>query len=194
MMASIKKYLIRILHAIDTVSDAVGKTVSFLIIPIMLVALALIIFRRLLPYTGITIWTAADEELPTSAILLSVYFTLGAGYALHTHAFINYDLIQARFSPVIKAWLTIATYILFFIAFGTVAWMVTQDLVAAIQDGIGVVAGPGSPTPLMRLEAYMQILTLLAWPAGLSLLLLEGASRFIEALVVILQGDTGNGR
>jgi TRAP-type mannitol/chloroaromatic compound transport system permease small subunit len=192
-MNAVKKYLIRLLQVIDTVSDAVGKAVSFLIIPIMLVALTIIISRRLLPYTGITIWTSADEELPTFAILLSVYFNLGAGYALHTHAFINFDLIQTKFSPAVKAWLTMATYLLFFVAFGALAWMVTQDLIAGIQTGIDA-AGPGTPTPLMRLEAYIQVLTLITWPAGLFLLLLEGASRFIEALVVILQGDTGDGR
>jgi TRAP-type mannitol/chloroaromatic compound transport system permease small subunit len=190
---AVKKYLIRVLQVIDAVSDAVGKAVSLLIIPIMLVALTIIIFRRLLPYTGITIWTAADEELPTSSILLSVYFTLGAGYALHTHSFINFDLIQSKFSAAVKAWLTMATYILFFVAFGSLAWMLTQDLVAAIEEGIGVVTGPGSPTPLMQLEAYMQVLTLIAWPTGLSLLLLEGASRFIEALVVVLKGNSGDG-
>ncbi len=169
----------RFLNTIEKTSELTGKAVSFLIILILIVSLVLIIFRRLLPYTGITIWTAEDEELPTFSILLTVYFTLGAGYALHTHSFINYDILPSALSPKTKAWINLATYFLFFFTFGALFWLLAGDLFSSLSEGIGAVEGPGTPTTLMKIEAYLQLLMLISWPVGVFLLLLEGVSESI---------------
>jgi len=182
------RFLICLLSVIEKVSELTGKAASFLIIPVLLIALTLIFFRRLLPYTGITLWTAEDEELPTFAILLTVYFTLGAGYALHTHSFINYNLLQNRISPKANAWLELIIYIFFFVTFGALFWLLAGDLLEAITEGIGKVEGLGTPTLLMRIEAYLQLLTLISWPAGILLLLLEGFSESILAFFRISKG------
>lgn len=188
------KSLNRVLDVIETVCDIAGKAASFTIILILIIALVLIVSRRLTPYTGFTLWTSEDEEMPIFSILISAYFTLGAAYAFHSHSFVSFEFIRSRFPARARAAMELVTYPLVFVAFSVLAWSLTNDLITAFPKGFGTVESFGLITPLMSLEAYLRVISLVAWSLGTFLLLLEISSRYIRAIAVFIGEGKPDGR
>lgn len=188
--------IIRVLDIIDAISDWAGKIISFAIIPMVLITLALVLGRRLLQWIPMiaengVLYNPDEDELPFFIVLITVYSTLGAGFALHRNQFINFDLVQNHFSPRTKALIEVLTYVLFFAAFGIIMYTVTQDLIGALTEGQA--ATFGNQTALNQLVGYTDIWTYIAWPIGMFLLLLEGLSRCIRDVLILVNGGKQNG-
>jgi TRAP-type mannitol/chloroaromatic compound transport system permease small subunit len=185
-----------ILDILDKISEWAGKIISLLIFPMILVTLVLILGRRLEGFTGFigqtgVLFNPDEDELPFFTVLISVYFTLGSGYALLTDSFISIDFFEDKLSARAKAWVHVITYLMFFFVFIIIFWTTTQDLIEQLQSMEGET--PIAATALMRLEGYTDIWTYVAWPVGMFLLLLAGASRSLRDILFLKTGGNENG-
>ena len=96
-------------------NDRMGKIISFLIYPIMLVLVYEVGMRYL--FTKPTIW--AHE---TSCMLYGAHFMLGGAYALRHGAFVNVGVFYDRFSKRTKAIIDLITWTMFYIFVGVLLW------------------------------------------------------------------------
>lgn len=96
-------------------NDRMGKIISFLIYPIMLVLVYEVGMRYL--FTKPTIW--AHE---TSCMLYGAHFMLGGAYALRHDAFVNVEVFYNRFSKRTKAIIDLITWTMFYIFVGVLLW------------------------------------------------------------------------
>ena len=113
------------INGVDWLSKNSGKTVSFLIFPMM----AFIFYEVIMRYF-FNMPTKWAHELST--FFLGAYFILGGGYTLWRGAHVNVDLLYKRFSPRKRAIIDVASSVFFFafagvlvyhgIRFGITAW------------------------------------------------------------------------
>ncbi len=190
-----KSPLIRVLDFVDTISDWVGKIFSLLVIVMVILTLLLIIQRQLGTYFSHVVETGAfynpdEEELPFFTTFTIMYFTLGAGYTLHHDTFISFDVFEKHLSPKWQAWLRLITYPLFFLAFSFILHGAIGDLMVLL--GEGPEAAFGAETELTRLEGYTNAWVFYSWVIGVSLLLLEGASRYARTILTLASGGNQN--
>ena len=108
-------FLTGFIRFVDTMNDWMGKIVSFLIYPIMLVLVYEVTMRYL--FTRPTIW--AHE---TSCMLYGAHFVLGGAYALRHDAFVNVEVLYIRFSKRTKAIIDLITWTMFYIFVGVLLW------------------------------------------------------------------------
>lgn len=92
-----------------------GKIVSFLIYPIMLVLVFEVVMRYF--FESPTIW--AHE---TSCMLYGTHFILGGAYALRHDAFVNVEVLYMKFSKRTKAIVDLFSWTLFYIFVGVLLW------------------------------------------------------------------------
>jgi len=103
------------LHIIDTINEWTGKTVSFLIFPLMAVVLFEILMRYFLH-------ESQNWEPELSAFLFATLFLLGAGYDFLHNTFVKVDVLYLRFTNKTKAIIDITTSILIFFFCGVLVW------------------------------------------------------------------------
>jgi len=108
-------FLTGFIRFVDTMNDRMGKIISFLIYPIMLVLVYEVGMRYL--FTKPTIW--AHE---TSCMLYGAHFMLGGAYALRHGAFVNVGVFYDRFSKRTKAIIDLITWTMFYIFVGVLLW------------------------------------------------------------------------
>lgn len=108
-------FLTGFIRFVDTMNDRMGKIISFLIYPIMLVLVYEVVMRY--SFTKPTIW--AHE---TSCMLFGAHFILGGAYALRHDAFVNVDVFYERFSKRTKAIIDLITWTMFYIFVGVLLW------------------------------------------------------------------------
>lgn len=190
-----KSSLIRVLDVIDTISDWVGKIFSLLVIVMVILTILLIIQRQFASHFFQVVQTGAfynpdEEELPFFTTFIIMYFTLGAGYTLHHDTFISFDVFERRLSPKWQAWLKIITYPLFFLAFSFILHGAIGDLMELLEEGEE--AAFGVETELMTLTGYTNAWIFYSWVIGVFLLLLEGASRYARAILILASGGNQN--
>jgi TRAP-type mannitol/chloroaromatic compound transport system permease small subunit len=99
--------LFKSLHGIDMTNEAVGKTASFALIPIMLAVLFEIVMRYF--FMRPTNWAHEFSQLT-----FVVYCMLLGGYALYHGSHVNIDLVYAKLSQRGKAIMDVCTSPLFF--------------------------------------------------------------------------------
>lgn len=183
----------RVLDIIDTISIWAGKIFSWAIIPMFLITIILIIGRHLEGFVGIIGETGAmynpdEDELPFFTVATTIYFTLGAAFTLHDNGFVNFDMFEEHWSPKTKAIVSLITYTLFFVVFALIFWSTLGDLI----DQLGQEEQPLAATVLEHLEGYTDIWTNFAWPIGMFFLLLEGISRYIRNILIVVRGGEKN--
>jgi len=100
---------------VDKLNDTVGKLVSFLIYPIMLVLVYEVVMRYY--FNRPTIW--AHE---TSCMLYGAHFVLGGAYALQHNAFVNVEVFYARFPRRVQAIIDLVTWTMFYVFVGVLLW------------------------------------------------------------------------
>ena len=190
-----KSTLIRILDTIDTVSDLMGKAIAYMVIPMLLLTMLLIIDRVFLKVISQIVnpgefYNPDEEELPFFTTFIIMYFTLGAGYTLHHDDFIFFDVIFNRFSPRVKAFLNVCTYTLFFLTFGILLYGAWGDLMVLVEEGEE--AAFGAQTELTQLQGYTNAWIYYSWFLGMVLLLLEGLSRYIRNILILVKREAEN--
>jgi TRAP-type mannitol/chloroaromatic compound transport system permease small subunit len=162
----------KVIHGIDRINDRTGKAVSFLI-PLLILFETYEVLSRYL-FGRPTIWIS---EL--SAMLFGAFILIGGGFTLLHGAQANMDIVYGMLPKRAKAILDLITF-LFFLAFiGVLLWkggqMAWQSVVTLKHDST-----EWAP------PIYYFKLTL---PLGALLLLLQGISKFLKDLVILIKGD-----
>jgi len=96
-------------------NDWMGKIVSFLVYPVMLVLVCEVVMRY--AFNRPTIW--AHE---TSCMLYGAHFVLGGAYALRHDAFVNVEVFYMRFSKRTQAIIDLITWTMFYAFVGVLLW------------------------------------------------------------------------
>lgn len=156
--------LMSLVHIIDGISECVGKISSFIIILVIGVVIWHVVMRRV--YFPAVLWI---NELAACELLLGVYIILGAAYTLLTKAHINVDILHRRFPLRIRGITDLATSPLFFLFCIALLWK-------PVMFGLKRFLHP--------LEWPLSLIVLI----GVSLLLLQGLSKFIRDLIIAATG------
>ena len=96
--------------ALEGAIAAIGKVLSWAIIPLMLIMVFEVVTRHILNHP--TVWT-----FETSTQLFGMHFMLLAAYTLLLGRHISVDIVVSRFSPRTRAVLDILLYLIFFFPF-----------------------------------------------------------------------------
>lgn len=150
---------------VDLINEWVGRVVSFLIIPMTLVAVIEVILRYV--FNRPTIW-AWDVNM----MLLGAFTVLTGGYVLLKEGHVSMDVFVSRLSPRVRAVIALITSLLFFFSIGLLVWQGGLEARESLLIGekVNSVWGP----PLYPLK--------ILWPIGAFLLLLQGVATFIRDL------------
>ncbi len=109
------RFLLGFIGFVDAMNDRMGKIVSFLVYPVMLVLVYEVVMRY--AFNSPTIW--AHE---TSCMLYGAHFVLGGAYALRHDAFVNVEVFYMRFSRRTQAIVDLVTWTMFYVFVGVMLW------------------------------------------------------------------------
>ncbi len=162
----------KFIHLASQVNEKVGKTISYLVIIIMLVILYEICARYL--FNRPTIWAPEISQM-----IYGAYVILLGGYVLQKEGHVNVELLYLRFSPRTRAVIDLFTWLLFFyfcililIKGGEMAW----DSIKVSETEPTSFAPPVYPIKMMI-------------PLGAFLLLLQGLAKFFKSLILAITGE-----
>jgi TRAP-type mannitol/chloroaromatic compound transport system permease small subunit len=162
----------KVIHGIDLINDRTGKAVSFLI-PLLILFETYEVLSRYI-FGKPTIWIS---EL--SAMLFGAFILIGGGYTLLHGSQANMDIVYGLLPKRTKAILDLITFLFFLVFIGVLLWkggqMAWQSVVSLEHDST-----EWAP------PIYYFKLTL---PLGALLLLLQGISKFLKDLVILIKGD-----
>jgi TRAP-type mannitol/chloroaromatic compound transport system permease small subunit len=106
---------------------------------------------------------------------------LMGGYILLKNGHVTVDVIVRRLSPRARAIIDLVTFLVFFVGIVALLWAGTgqawQALMRREESGT-----------IFRGPIY---LVKMAWPLGVSLLLLQGVAKFIRDLIIVIQPKEG---
>lgn len=166
-MDAIRAYI----RFVDVLNEWVGRAVSYLIYPMVLMLVWEVASRYV--FNSPTIWA---HEL--SAFLYAVVFLLGGCYALRWNSHIRVEILYVRLSPRTQAILDLFTWTLFYVFVGLLLWQ----------------GAPFALKSLRRLELAGSVWDPPIWPVkmciplGALLMLLQGSTKTIKDLYFLFRG------
>lgn len=170
------KALVRI---IDAINEAVGKTVSWLAL-IMVLAQFVIVVMRYVFGIGSTIM---QESI---VYMHAALFMVAAGYTLLYDGHVRVDIFYSQASPRKKAWTNLGGVVFFLMPVCALVWWVSWPYVASAWAVL-----EGSPEGRSGIPGVFLLKTLiLAFAAVLSA---QGVSMAASALFVLAGVDAGTG-
>ena len=161
----------RFVTIIDAISAWVGKILSFLMVPCVVVVIWEISMRYIFHLP--TLW--ASETI----LFLTAYVTvLGAAWTLLEKRHVKIDLIWEKFSPRGRAIADAITFLFFALYMVMMIWASYKFA----SQSIGMREGSGTPwnPPVYHMKA--------AFTISLVLLLLQGISKFVRNLYFVFKG------
>lgn len=161
---------VRLSRAVDAAIAAIGRFVAWLLVPMLLLAVGLVVARYALGLGSIAL---QESVLWMHASL----FMLGSAWTLQQGKHVRVDVLSARASPRTRAWIELlgcAFLLLPFCAF--MLWISLDYVVASWQLGESS-REPGGLPALYLLKGLI--------PASAVLLLLQGLSETLKALVLL---------
>jgi TRAP-type mannitol/chloroaromatic compound transport system permease small subunit len=162
---------VKILHWIDRTNEVVGKAVSLLMVPMLLVMIIEVLMRYGLDAP--TIWGTE-----TATFLFAGYILLGGGYALLTNSHVNMNALYNRLSRRLQAVFDLITSAAFFLYCSVLLWQsskYTWDVIITWRH-----TGTDWNPPLAPF--------LVALPIGVLLMLVQGTAKFIRDVIVAYTG------
>ena len=159
------------LHIVDATSEWTGKIVSFGII-IIIGSIVWSIFLRSVFNQG-SAW-----GLMTSGRVFFIYIMFGAAYVYQLKAHVNMDILYRRLSLRGRSIADLVTFISFLL-------FVVVMLYMAVEEAAGF-APMVRFSPWILWPPYWPIPLLV--PVGISLLLLQGLSKFVRDFVTAVTG------
>lgn len=161
--------LMRISRLIDAINQAVGRTVIWLVLIMVLISAGNATIRYALN-------TSSNAWLEIQWYLFSAIFLLSAGYTLLRNEHIRIDVVTGRFSPRIQAWIDIIGGIFFLLPMAVMilvlAWPMVVD--SYVRGEMSSDAGG-----LLRWPVKLLI------PVGFLLLALQGVSETIKRIAFL---------
>jgi len=161
-------------RGIDALVGAVGRSVAWLTLAMMLVMCLVVVLRYVF-----SIGSIALQESVT--YLHAVVFMLGIPYALREGAHVRIDVLQSRFSPRVRAGIELGGHLLFLIPFALLVIGISWDYVGRSWARL-----EGSPDP-GGLPAVFLLKSLIPIMAGL--LLLQALAEILRNVLRFLGGD-----
>ena len=152
-------------RAVDKTNEWVGRGVSLVFIPLVLLVMTEVVLRYF--FNSPTIWSW-DVNIQLSAALIA----LGGGYALLYKGHVLVDIFVSRFSPRVRAIIDMVTALIFFIGIGVLLWL------AVGEAKISVATGERFTSLLEPVLGPIRI----AIAVGIFLILLQGIAKFIRDL------------
>ncbi|AFV77134.1 TRAP transporter small permease subunit [Thermus oshimai] len=102
------KTLLALAHAIDALSEGIGRVIAWLTLLVALLSAGNAILRYGFSYSS-------NAYLEAQWYLFSLIFLLGGAYALKRNAHVRIDLLYGRLSPRARAWIDLVGTVLFLI-------------------------------------------------------------------------------
>jgi TRAP-type mannitol/chloroaromatic compound transport system permease small subunit len=159
---------------IDRISERIGRTISWLVVLMILVGAFNATVRYLGRFTG---WNlSSNAYLEAQWYLFSVIFLLGGAYALERGAHVRVDVFYARLSPRGQAWINLFGTLAFLIPFACVGVFVALPSVRNAWSTWETSPDPGG-------LARYPIKTVL--PLGFLLLLMQAAAELMRSVMVL---------
>lgn len=162
---------VKIINAITGFNEAVGKIVSLLAIPLILVLVFEVVRRY--GFNAPTQWAYT-----LNSNLLGYFVLLGGAYALIHKGFINMDIVYTRFPLRSRAIVDLVTATLIFAFCSVLLWGGVEYAIKSVR--VLETTGPPIYFPLYPLRVIL--------PIGVFFLWLQGLAKFIGDLVIATTG------
>jgi len=162
-----------LLRLIDAINNVVGRILSFLLIPLMVITAIEVVSRYF--FSRPTIW-AWDINIQIFGIIV----IFGGGFALLHNAHVSVDVVVEHLNIRVRAFLDLITSVLFFFAYGILLWQ--TGLVAWESMKIKELYSTTLALPIYVLKALI--------PLAVVLLFLQGIAKFIRDLMIVLHHKT----
>jgi TRAP-type mannitol/chloroaromatic compound transport system permease small subunit len=157
--------------AVEQLNQKVGKAVSWLLLAMTLVTLAVVILRYV--FSLGFIW------LQESYVWLNgIAFMLGAGYTLLKDGHVRVDIFYRPASPRLRAWVDLAGSLLLLLPMVAVAFVFSVPYVWAAWERLETSREAGGLPALFLLKSVLLVFCLLLGLQGLAL-----AARSLLALI-----------
>lgn len=167
--------LLTFVHFIDAINERMGKTVSYLLIPLAGVVIAEVVLRYF--FNSPTIWS-----FELARHIFGGFIVLSGGYVLLRQAHVKIDLLYGRLSLRGRAIVDLCTAFFFFLFCGTLLW---------------TSAGFAWTSMLLK-ETSESMFRIVLWPVksaiflGALLIVLQGIAQFIRNLHIAIAGKDWN--
>lgn len=162
--------LLKLAHAIDALSERIGRWLSWLVIAAVLISAANAAVRKAFNYSS-------NAFLEIQWYLFGAIVLLGAGYTLLRQEHVRIDVILSRFERRTQVMIETACTLLFLMPFCVVVIDLAWPLVTRAYESGEMSSNAGG---LIRWPVYALV------PAGFGLLLLQGVSEFIKRVAFLM--------
>ena len=163
------KLLLRISHAIDVLNEKVGRSMTWLVLIMVLVSAANAVVRYLLS-------TSSNAWLELQWYLFAAVFLLCSGYTFLHNEHIRIDVVSSHFSGRTRVWIDILGTVLFLLPVSLyIMWLSWPIFVNAWVSG-EISSNAGG---LIRWPARLLV------PLGFLLLSLQGISELIKRIAFL---------
>ena len=161
-----------IARCIDIVNTRVGDNVSYLVLPLMAIAMFEVVMRY--AFNRPTLW-AWDVNIQLQA----AFIIMTGGYALLADRFVVVDVIVGRLSPRSRARLDLITSIIPLCAMAVLVWLASKESWFSFQNKETYVSTWGPPLYPLRFVVLI----------GVVLLFFQVVSRIIHILTQVLSKE-----
>jgi TRAP-type mannitol/chloroaromatic compound transport system permease small subunit len=162
---------LRLAGAIDRLSRAIGRAVSWLTVACVLIAAGNALARYFGRFAGLSL--SSNLWLELQWYLFSLIFLLATAWAVERDAHVRVDVFASRLAPRTRAWIDVLGHLLLLFPFTIfLAWACWPSIRASWM----VREGSSDPGGLPRYPLKAMVLVALA------LLLLQGISQVIKDL------------
>jgi len=174
-MAKFRESFQRVEYIVSRINNKLGKTISFLLIVIMLTTLFEIIARYFFNRPTIWVWGVNTQ-------MFALIIFLGGGYHLLHRQVIVADILYERFSEKGKRIADIISFIIFLIFYGVLLWKGTSMAYKSIMQR--EYSQGFFSIPLYPIKAFL--------PIGTFLIIIQWGVMFIRNLIGSDKGEMKN--
>ncbi len=152
---------------IDRVNGWVGKVMSLVFIPLVIIVVIEVVSRYFLNRPTRWAWDV-------NSMLAASLIALGGGYTLAYRAHVIVDIIANRFSKRTRAIVDAATSAVFFFSIGALSWLAVKEAILSVGSGERYSSLLEPPLAPIRIAVAI----------GILLLLVQGIANFLRDLLV----------
>lgn len=156
------------LKVITTANDFIGRYISLLVIPLVLITTINVVARYV--FNSPTVW-CTDVNMQ----IFSIIVLFGGAFGIVHKSHVRVDVLTSRLRPVARSWVELITSGLFFFAYGILLWQSTIVGLESFQQK-EVYTSIWSP-PIYPLKMLI--------PVAILLLLLQGLCDFIGHILIV---------
>jgi TRAP-type mannitol/chloroaromatic compound transport system permease small subunit len=160
-----------IARTIDRVTDWVGRSVSWLVLAMVMIGAYNAVARYLGRFLGVNL--SSNLYLELQWYLFSILFLLGAAYALRHNVHVRVDVLSSRLALKWRSWINILGTVLFLIPFSVLALWLSWP---SVRNSWAVREASPDPGGLARYPLKTVILICFA------LLVLQGMAELIKEI------------